>query len=701
MRLLKNDRNPISSLIACLLVMILTSQLFPVALAFGDVESVTKAPVSSQLAENEFQLMISVPADGTTFILPASSTLGGRNFSNPYNWAIDWGDGGSETVAGMSSVNGGVSHTYLSAGDYTITITPNGSTEAWFAAFGFSQGSSGANSSVNKSMVVGAAGQVTPQMIRTAAQLDGRQPAPDYEWAYVFYQCPNLAQAPLYTNWDSILSVGDYFAGCMFDGCSSLESLPAGFNLPQNITSFDTDFAYGMFENCTSLKSLPDGFNLPQKLTTNGSSLANSMFYGCTSLEYLPAGFNLSQNMRTVGGFYAADMFYGCVSLASLPDGFNLPQQLTSAGNFFADAMFLGCRSLEFLPAGFNLPQNLTSVGDFFVQSILRGCNNLASLPVGFNLPQKVTSTGDYFASNMLNGCSSLTSLPEGFNLPQSLSSVRNNFAAYMFYVCSSLESLPEGFNLPQGIKTAGDLFAYYTFYGCSSLKELPSGFNLPPGLTSVGDFFAAYMFDRCPSLVGLPDEFNLPQGLTSVGSRFAANMFEDCPSLQGLPAEFNLPQGLTSVGSQFAYRMFYGAGGSGFQINEGFQLPAVVLSISPWAFYQTFQLSENAPMQNRTAASIIGNCPTPDRLYFTFDDHFPDIDGIDIKWGGGLIVLIPGTGDLSGDGVVTMDEVLTTAQAALADIGLSTEQLAVIDMDGDGFITMADVLMVYQLAVL
>ena len=88
-----------------------------------------------------------------------------------------------------------------------------------------------------------------------------------------------------------------------------------------------------------------------------------------------------------------------------------------------------------------------------------------------------------------------------------------------------------------------------------------------------------------------------------------------------------------------------------------------------------------------------------------TFDWHFIDIDFIPINWGGGgqtppPTVGAPGTGDLNGDGFVTMNEVLICAQASLGDIGLSPEQLACIDMDGDGFITMFDVLQVYQKAI-
>jgi len=183
----------------------------------------------------------------------------------------------------------------------------------------------------------------------------------------------------------------------------------------------------------------------------------------------------------------------------------------------------------------------------------------------------------------------------------------------------------------------------------------------------------------------------------------FGAYMFSYCWNLASLPDGFNLPQNITKSGTGFASNMFYQAGGPDFQINEGFMLPIGVSDEIGNSFARCFQLSETAPMQNRTAASIIGDCPTPTSPRQTFDYHFTDLDLIHVNWGGGYTpptVGTPGTGDLDGDGFVTMDEVLTTARAALGDIGLSPEQLACIDMDGDGFITMFDVMQVYMMAI-
>jgi len=544
---IRKSKSLLAAVLACL---ISTSMLGTMpAQALGE-QAGTDPPVPNGTAgtdpEQVFKLIVRTPDDNTTFLLPTSSYLHGGVGDKTYDWAIDWGDGVTEVRTGTSSWDGGIPHTYASAGDYTITITPNGSVEAWLGAFGFGLSLDGSSSRANKNLLLGVPSFITPQMTRTNAQIEGNEPAPDYEWYFTFNYCFSLTEAPVFAGWD---------------------------------------------------------------------------------------------NISTVGNLFACNMFLCCMNLKELPQGFTFPQGLTMAGDWFAAEMFNACISLSQLPNGCNLPQNLTKVGD--------------------------------------------------------------GFANYMFDTCTNMTILPEGFNLPKGLTEVGNGFASSMFVGCSSLVELPAGFNMPKGLTEVGNGFASSMFSYCTSLVELPAGFNLPQGLTRVGDNFAFTMFRRCTSLVGLPEGFNLPKNIVIVGSDFAGYMFYECGCNTFQINDEFCFPAGIPSSSRNAFNMTFAFSSSVPIQIRTAASIIGDCSTPSLRRYTFDDRFTDIDNIDIKWGGGLIVLIPGTGDLDGDGVVTMDEVLTTARVAIGGAILTPEQLAVIDMDSDRAITMADVMRVYQMAIL
>ena len=630
----------------------------------------TAAPAD---AATSFQLTVGITADNTTFTLPTSSFINGTNNGKDYDWSIDWGDGETQVTVGTSGYGDGIDHVYATTGSYAINISPNGSTEAWLAAFGFDIGSSRANSAANKQLITAVIGPLTPQMTRSTSQITGNAPVPNYEWAYLFYHCPNIVTGPAIEGWEQVTSTGDNFAQYMFEECTSLTGLQPGFNLPPNLTSVGGSFAYGMFNRCTSLESLPDGFTLPPSITTIGNGFAMSLFLSCTSLT-------------------------------GLPNSFNLPQGFTAVGDDFAYGIFSYCTSLVSLPAGFMLPPGIKTVGASFANSLFMNCSSLLHLPDNFNLPPGITATGINFAANMLSGCSSLVALPPGFNLPQGITAAADSFASNMLYGCVSLASLPDGFNLPQSITSASDYFAYGMFLYCTSLTSVPEGFNLPQGITSVGNRFASGIFSNCIALSYLPDGFNLPQSVTRVGDNFAAGFATRCESLKSLPDGFNLPPGITSAGYGFAYELFYLAGGPGFQVNDGFSFPLGVPTSTSSTYTRCLVLSESAPMQNRSAASIIGDCPTPSSKRDSFDERFWDIDYIAENWGGsGLVpppVGPPGSGDLNGDGFVTMDEVLTCARVAIGQISLNPPQLAAIDMDRDGVITMADVLSVYRAAI-
>ena len=493
------------------------------AAMLGAAPAVAEAGTSSANAgaapEQIFRLTVRIPAGGATFLLPTSGALDGVDTAKPYYWDINWGDGSSSDVVSDSQEGSGIPHDYASAGEYTIAVTPNGSPQAWLAAFGFYEGDEGANAAANKAMVIGSPCSLTPQMTRTDAQVDGSESAPSFEWAYLFHGCVNLVETPGINGWDEVDSVGSYF------GCS---------------------------------------------------------------------------------------MFRDCSSLAALSGGFNLPQAVTEAGFFFG-----------------------------------------------------------YF----------------------------------MFFNCTGLVSLPDGFNLPQGIGSVGDYFAREMFTACTSLKSLPAGFNLPQNLTSVGDSFAAYLFSTCTSLTGLPDGFNLPPQITSVGPNFAAELFMGCKGLNSLPAGFNIPQGITQAEGYFAFRMFYSAGSPAFQFNDDFSFPDGLYSPTGYVFYNALCLDWQAPLQMRSAASIIGGCAKPDGESFTFDMHFWDIDYIAPNWGGGGLtppdaVGAPGSGDIDGDGFVTMFDVMLAYQASVGSINLTSALFAAADMDFDRNITMADVSKIAQEAI-
>ena len=217
-------------------------------------------------------------------------------------------------------------------------------------------------------------------------------------------------------------------------------------------------------------------------------------------------------------------------------------------------------------------------------------------------------------------------------------------------------------------------------------------------GIATPPDNEWAYAFRDCFRMYLAPD-FVGWEGVKAVGNNFARSMFENCASLSGMPAGYNLPQDFVVSGGNFANHMFYGAGGLFFQINDEFCFPQGLLSQNEGDYYEAFHLYTNAPVQNRTAASIIGLCPKPASYAGTFDSHFIDLPFIPTVWGGNG--LTPRSGDLDGDGFVTMDEVNFCARAAIGNIIPSPVQIAILDIDGDGVITMADIMLIFKLSIL
>ena len=175
--------------------------------------------------------------------------------------------------------------------------------------------------------------------------------------------------------------------------------------------------------------------------TTIGNYFLAYCWYDCSSLSSMPSGFNLPSGITTVGNFFLTSCWYGCSSLSSMPSGFNLPSDITTVGDYFLYLCWLNCSSLASMPSGFNIPSGITSAGNNFLYYCWYNCSSLTSMPSGFNLPSGITTVGDYFLYYCWNGCSSLSSMPSGFNLPSGITSVGNDFLYYCWYNCTALKA--------------------------------------------------------------------------------------------------------------------------------------------------------------------------------------------------------------------------------------------------------------------
>ena len=576
------------------------------------------------MAQEKFVFEITTTEAGQSFAIPLSGGNGGKS----YNWNINWGDSSTSlNQSGTGSqTHAGIPHTYNSAGTYTITITPAGSTDAWLAAFGFYYGTSGANARANKNKVTKVVSPVTPLMTRRQTQIDNpSNTQPHYEWYYTFYECSNLTMGADFTfsGWGSVTTTGSYFAYRMFSYCNSADftmnsvfNLPQGiintgayfasdmfefcqganfamndvFNLPQGITSIGNGFAYRMFYACNGANfTMNSVFNLPPNITSAGNQFAYAMFGGCRSANFtMNSVFNLPQGITRVGDEFVYDMFYGCSGANfTMNSIFNLPPNITSVGGGFAEFMFSVCSGANFtMNEVFNLPQKLTSVGSAFAYQLFRGCSGANfTMNEVINLPKDITSVGDAFAESMFSGCRGANfAMNEVFNLPQKIINGKSRFAKSIFDGCNGLNfTMNPVFTLPQSMTSADSQFGYGMFWNCTGENfTMNEVFNLPQNITSVGDEFAYYLFYACSGANFTMNEvFNLPQSVTNAGNSFAGYMFQDCSGANfTMNGVFNLPQNITSMGNSFAGGIFRGCSGANFTMNEVFNLPQSITSV-------------------------------------------------------------------------------------------------------------------------
>ena len=170
----------------------------------------------------------------------------------------------------------------------------------------------------------------------------------DYCYAYMFYGCTSLTQAPALP----ATTLAAYCYEYMFYDCTSLTQAPA---LPATTVAIYC-YAY-MFRGCTGLTQAPA---LPA--TTMMNYCYSSMFQGCTALTQAPA-----LPATTMATCCYNWMFRGCTSLTQAPA---LPA--TKMAESCYDSMFRDCTSLTQAPA---LPATTLKRECYY--NMFQGCTGL------------------------------------------------------------------------------------------------------------------------------------------------------------------------------------------------------------------------------------------------------------------------------------------------------------------------------------
>ena len=234
----------------------------------------TPATSNALAIQNFFTTEWTTTANSEQIALPYTGT-------GTYSGTIDWGDGNTDT---NSYAN--LTHTYATAGTYTVIITGD--------CIGWDWGSAGG--STNFTSVV------------NWGQL---QLGPDNS-GYNFAFCPNLDLSSVQGTLN-LTGVTNFDA--LFYDCTSLTTI-------NNINSWDTSAITTMaemFSGCTS-------FNQALSFDTSAVESMVSMFYNCSV-------FNSALTFDTSAVINMASMFYGCTA-------FNQPLTFDTSAVEFMNRMF-------------------------------------------------------------------------------------------------------------------------------------------------------------------------------------------------------------------------------------------------------------------------------------------------------------------------------------------------------------------------
>ena len=382
--------------------------------------------------------------------------------------SIDWGDGttpDSETGTSLTTRKA-ITHTYASAGSYTIKISKtSGTGYAFYGSSSYQLLRKSTSSSENyvyanavKHIRIGLDVTFSSYGLSYLCALESIT-IPNYITSlpnYFFYYDRSLKTIILPKNLTNIGS-------CVFQNCTTLQNI----SMPSGLTTINTT----AFSNDYELKNI----TLPNGLTT----LGNTAFAYCNSLKkivipnsvtsigvecftynYSLESAALSDHITTI----ANKTFYNCYSLRNI----TIQGSVTSIGV----SVFENCYALE----NITMPNTVTSIGE----KAFRYCYALKD----FTLPTSLTSIGVSTFSN----CSMFKNitLPSGFTsiggssfascaniLSILLSDDLTNIGEYAFSNCYSISRI----TIPSSVTNIDNT----AFSSCAGLKEVHVKPESPP----------------------------------------------------------------------------------------------------------------------------------------------------------------------------------------------------------------------------
>ena len=316
------------------------------------------------------------------------------NTGYTYNFKVGWGDASSDTITAWD--NAAVTHTYATAGTYTIII--QGICQSFYCN----------NTAPIRTKILRVInwGEVDFRRLNfhgctnlasiPNAPITGVANLPNFN--STFYNCTSLKQSIPVGLFNNAVNVSTSGFLQTFRGCSGLTgAIPSG--LFDNNPLVSTFGFTQTFRGCSGLTgAIPAGlFANNTAVSTDGFSLT---FQGCSGLTgAIPAGLFANNPLVSSGGF--SGTFYNCSGLTgAIPAGLFDNNPLVSTGGFLQT--FYNCSGLTGIPANLytNCP-NVTSYaychfGNTGITSAVPELWNLTPQPTGTQCFWNCTNASNY-----------------------------------------------------------------------------------------------------------------------------------------------------------------------------------------------------------------------------------------------------------------------------------------------------------------
>ncbi len=357
----------------------------------------------------------------------------------------------------------------------------------------------------------------------------------------------------------------------------------------------------------------------------------------------------IPDSVTTIG----CSSFYSCESLTSI----TIPNSVKT----IEASAFAYCYSMHHI----TIPENVTYIGD----SAFAYNKSLTSIDVDFNNPNYRSINGVLFnkaqtellrypsgrlSNNYIIPDSVTTIGTHAFDgsinlkdikIPNSVTTIR--FCA--FDSCTGLTYI----KIPNSVNYIGR----YAFHMCYNLASI----TIPYGVTTIEESTFRYCYNL--SSVTLPDS------ITTIGKC----AFESCKSLTSI----TIPSKVTTISRQTFYYC---------RNLTNITIPKSVTVVEPLAFGYCTSLSDVYYAGNETDWNNIAIKDTNSNLT-NATIHYNHTAPIN-----------PLAGDVGGDGVIAIDDVIYTLKYAVGNIELTEPQLANADVNGNGDVTTLDALLIQKI---